>query len=81
MPATFCVLIIRMVPYDRLSTMAVCRIVSASSYFSKHSLSNFHCARSKVVEFRLKKGGIANVGRCRMTAGCRPPGDGGLKGV
>ena len=58
--------------------MAVCRILSASSYFSKHSLSNFHCARSKVVEFRLKKAGIVNVGRGRVTAGCRPPGDGGL---
>ncbi len=53
-------------------------IVSASSYFSKHSLSNFHCARSKVVDIREKKAGIVNVGRDRVTAGCKPPGDGGL---
>ena len=77
-PATFWVLIIRIVPWERLSTMAECRTVSASSYFSKHSLSNFHCALSKVVEFRVKNAGIVNVGRGRVTAGCKPPGDGGL---
>ncbi len=40
MPEVVDVLMVRTVPGDRLSTMAACRVVSASSSFSKRSFSN-----------------------------------------
>jgi hypothetical protein len=46
MPAGVAVLMVRTVPGKRLSTMAAWRVVSASSSFSKRSLSNLYISRS-----------------------------------
>ncbi len=69
MPAGVAVLMVRIVPGARLSTIAACSIVSASSIFSNLSYSNLYISRSKTVALRVYSAGIANVGRGRMDAG------------
>ena len=60
---------VRTVPGDRLSTMAACKMVSASSNFSKRSFLRVNISRSNVVEVRVYKAGIAMTGRGRTEAG------------